>query len=114
MFIIVYLCFQNYKHSLEATQLENIINQVEKTKLNVESLRQNHKEFIIAANIQKNKKSNKDNVFAEEISKIALNAKVSKRLQSIDSTQTCTWNKDLVCNKGKTRFKDIIKQYRNA
>ena len=46
MFIIVYLCFQNYKYSLEATQPENIINQIKETKLDVESLRQNHEEFI--------------------------------------------------------------------
>ena len=33
------------KHCLEATQLENKINQLEKIKFDVNSLRENHKEF---------------------------------------------------------------------
>ena len=39
------LKFQNYKLCLEATQLENKINQLEKNKLAVDSLGENHKEF---------------------------------------------------------------------
>ena len=38
--------FKDYKHFLEATQLENKRNQLEKNKLDPESLRKNHKEFI--------------------------------------------------------------------
>ena len=38
--------FENYKNCLGATQLENDIKQLEKTKLDVNSLRENHKEFI--------------------------------------------------------------------
>ena len=38
--------FKDYKHFLEATQLENKTNQLEKNKLDTESLRGNHKEFI--------------------------------------------------------------------
>ena len=34
------------KHCLEATQLENKTNQLEKNKVNTDSLGENHKEFI--------------------------------------------------------------------
>ena len=37
---------EDYKEYLEATQLENKINQLEKSKVNVDSLRKNQKEFI--------------------------------------------------------------------
>ena len=37
------LKFRDYKNRLEATQLENKINELEKTKLNLNSLRKNHK-----------------------------------------------------------------------
>ena len=40
------LKFEECKHCLEATQLENEINQLEKNKFDVDSLRKNHKEFI--------------------------------------------------------------------
>ena len=34
----------------------------------------------------------KDNIFAEEINKIALSSNDDKRLQSIDLVETCRWN----------------------
>ena len=40
------LKFEDYKKCLEATQLKNKINQLEKSKVNVDSLRKNQKEFI--------------------------------------------------------------------
>ena len=40
------LKFEDYKHCLEATQLENKIIRLEKNNLNVDNLRKNHKEFI--------------------------------------------------------------------
>ena len=40
------LRFEDYKNCLEATQLENKINQLEKNKIHVDSLGANHKEFI--------------------------------------------------------------------
>ena len=36
--------FEDYKHCLEATQLENKLNQLEKNKLDKYSLRENHKD----------------------------------------------------------------------
>ena len=41
------LKFENYKNCLEATQLENKINHLEKNEINVDSLKKGHKEFII-------------------------------------------------------------------
>ena len=38
------LKFENYKNCLEATQLQNEINHLEKTKINIDSLK-NHKQF---------------------------------------------------------------------
>ena len=38
--------FEDYEHCLEATQLENKINELEKTAVNGDSLKENHKEFI--------------------------------------------------------------------
>ena len=40
------LKFEDYKDCLEATQFENKINQLEKTKPDVDSFRKNDKKFI--------------------------------------------------------------------
>ena len=42
--------FDDYKHSLEATQLENKISRSEKNNLNVDYIRKNQKEFIKTKN----------------------------------------------------------------
>ena len=81
------LKFENYKNCLEATQPENKINYLEMDKIDIDSIKENHKEFI---------KSNKSilkirqryNVFTEEINKIALISNDDKRMQSIDSIET--------------------------
>ena len=39
------LKFEDYNHRLEATQLENKINQLEKTKVAIDSLEENHKKI---------------------------------------------------------------------
>ena len=44
------LKFEDYKHCLEETQLENEINQIEKNKLDMDNLRENHKGFIRTIN----------------------------------------------------------------
>ena len=70
--------YTDYKNYLKATQLENKINQLEKTKKSTEStksLRQNHNEFIknnkLILKIQQKFESERHNVFTEEIKKIA-------------------------------------------
>ena len=40
------LKFENYKNCLEATQLENKINYIEKNKIDIDSIKENHKEFM--------------------------------------------------------------------
>ena len=40
------LKFKNYKNCLEATQLDNKINSLEKIEINVDSLKKDHKELI--------------------------------------------------------------------
>ena len=44
------LKFKNYKKCLEATHIENKINNFEKNKTDVDSLTGNHKEFIKSTN----------------------------------------------------------------
>ena len=85
------LKFKDYKNCLEATQLENNINHLEKNKVDVESLK-NHKEFMKSNELilkkQKGFRSEKHNAFIGEIKKIALSANDDKRIQSIDSKET--------------------------
>ena len=38
--------FENYKNCLEATQLVNKINYLEKNKIDIDSLKKDHQEFI--------------------------------------------------------------------
>ena len=40
------LTFENYKNCSEATQLENIINCVEKNENDIDSLKKDHEEFM--------------------------------------------------------------------
>ena len=40
------LNFKGYKYCLEETQLENKVNQLQKNKFDVDSLGENHEEFI--------------------------------------------------------------------
>ena len=40
------LKIENYKNSLEVTQLENKINYLEKNEINIDSLKKDKKEFV--------------------------------------------------------------------
>ena len=109
--------FENYRNCLEATQLENKINHLEKNKINIDSLKKNLKEFI------KNNKSilktqqrlnERHNAFTEEINTIALSLNDDKRRQSIDSIETHPYatSEDVVHEKEEIKCKNIIKQYK--
>ena len=69
------LKFEYYQHCLEATQLENKIKQLAKNRLVGDSLRESHKEFIkinkLLLKSQQRFRSEKHNVFTEEVKKIA-------------------------------------------
>ena len=85
------LKFENYKSILEATLLDIKIKYLEKNKINIDSLKRNHKEFIknkLILQTQQRYKSERHNVFTEEINKIAFSSNDDKRIESIDSIET--------------------------
>ena len=58
---------------MEAIQIENKINQLERNKVDLNTLRENHKEFIINKELilksQVRFRSEKHNIFTKEVSK---------------------------------------------
>ena len=72
------------KKCLETTQLENKANHLEKNKINIGRIKENHKEFIknnkSILKTQQRYKNERHNVFTEEINKIALNLNDDKRM----------------------------------
>ena len=65
--------FVNHKNCLEATQLDNKINYLEKNEINLDSLKKDHKEFIknnkLILKTHQRFKRERHNVFTEEINK---------------------------------------------
>ena len=103
------LKFEDQKSCLEATKFENKITQLEKNKLDKDSLRENYKEFIknnrlILKSLQKFRVE-KHNVFTEEVNKIALTDNDDKGMQSIYSIETYTYeiNEEKIHTKKKLR-----------
>ena len=78
------LKFESYKNCLQATQLNNKINHLEKIKIDIDSLKKDHKEFIrknkLILKAKQRFKSERHNVFTEEINKIALILYDDKRM----------------------------------
>ena len=72
------LKFEDYENWLAATQIENTINQLEKNKPNVNSLRIRKNNRLILKS-QQRFKSKKHNVFTEAVNKIALSANNDKK-----------------------------------
>ena len=111
--------FGDYKYCLEATQLESKINKLEKNKLCVDCLTENSKEFLknnkLISKLQKRFRSEKYNVFPEEVNKIALCGNNDRGIQSIDSIETYAYgtSKDLVCEREEIECDSIVKQYKN-
>ena len=76
------------------------------------------KEFIKNNNLmletQQRFKSERHNVFTEEINKIALSSNDDKRMQSIDSIEkyACGTSKDLVSDKEVIKCNNIITRYK--
>ena len=103
------LKFEDQKSCLEATKFENKITQLEKNKLDKDSLRENYKEFIknnrlILKSLQKFRVE-KHNVFTEEVNKIALTDNDDKGMQSIYSIEIYTYeiNEEKIHTKKKLR-----------
>ena len=81
------LKFENNKNCLEAIQLENEISHLEKSKIGIDSLRKDHKEFIgnnrLKLKTKQRFKSERNNVFTEEINKIALSSNDDKKCSQL-------------------------------
>ena len=83
------LKLEDFKNCLEAAQIENKINHLEKHKIDEDSLKEDHKKFIkndkLILKTQQRFKSEKHNVFTEEINKTVLSSNYDTRIQSIFS-----------------------------
>ena len=66
--------------------------------------------------MQQRFKSERHNIFTEEINKIGLSSNDDKRMQSIDSIETYPYkmNKNLVCKKEEIKCNNRIKQCKNV
>ena len=82
------LKFQDYKNCLEAAQIENKINHLEKKKIDVDNLKEFIKNNKLILKTQQRFKSKRHNVFTEEINKVALSSNGDQRMQPIDSIKT--------------------------
>ena len=109
------LKYENYKNYLEATKLENKIKNLDKEKINIDSLEKNHKEFIrnnkSILKTQQRFKREGHNVFTEEINKIALGSSDDKGMQSIYSIETYAYgrSKDVASEKEEIKCNNVIK-----
>ena len=103
--------FENYKSCLGALQLEDKINYLEKNKIDIDSIKEFIKTNKSILEIQQRFKSERHNVFSEEINKIALNSNDDKRMQPIDLIETYAYgtSKDLVSNKEEIKCSNVIK-----
>ena len=76
--------FQDYKNCLEAAQIERKKNYLREKKIGVDSLKEDKKEFIknnkLILKTKQRFKSERHNVFTEEINKIALTSYDDKRM----------------------------------
>ena len=104
---------------VEATQLENEINHLEQNHIEVDSLRENHKECIknyrIILRSQQRFGIEKHNVFTEKFNRTALNANNTKRVQSVNSIETCVYGttKQIIYESEEIKCCNIIKQSKN-
>ena len=85
----------------------------------MDDLQENHKELIkinkLILKPQQRFRSNKHNVFTEEVNKIALSANNDKRIQSANSIETYLYGtrKNLVRIKEMIKCNNGIKQYKD-
>ena len=92
---------------MKATQLENKINYLEKNKIDIDSIKELLKNNKSILKVRQRYKSERHNVFNEEINKTALSSNGDKMMimQSIDSIETYAneTSKDLVSEKEKIK-----------
>ena len=70
------------------SQIENIINYLEKKEIDADNLKEITKYKKVVLKTQQRFKSERHNVFTEEINTIALSSNDDKRMQSIHSIET--------------------------
>ena len=72
------LKFQDYKNCLAAAQIKRKVNYLRKKKIDVDSLKEDQKEAVennkLILKTQQRFKSERHNVFTEEINKVALSS----------------------------------------
>ena len=112
-------CVIKGKRKAEEAQLENKINHLGKNKNRVESLQEDHKQFLKNKPIFKTQqifRSGKHRIFTAETNMIALISNDDKRMQSIGSIETCAYetSKELACKKKETKGNNIMKHYQNV
>ena len=88
--------FQDYKNFLEAAQIKNKINHLERNKIDVDGLKEFIKNNKLILKTQQGLKSQRHIFFTEEINKITLSSNNGKRMQSIDLIETYTNGMTLV------------------
>ena len=109
--------FGSCKNCLEATQLENKTNYLDKNKISKDWIEKNHKEFIrnnkSILKTQQLFKSERHNVFTEEINKFPFSSNDDKRKQSIDLIETDAYGtiKDLLNGKKEIKCSSIIRWF---
>ena len=90
------------------------MNCLEKNKIDIDSIKEFIKNKKSILKTQQRFKSERHNVFTEEINKVALSSNDDKRMQSIDLIETYPYgtNKDLVSDKEEIKCNNIIKRYK--
>ena len=110
------LKFQNYKSSLEVTQLVNK-KIIQKKKIDIGSLKKYHREFInnnkLILKTQQRFKSERHNIFTDKNNKNDLSSNNDKRVQPIDLIETYTYgtSKDVVTEE-VIKCSNILKRYK--
>ena len=107
------LKFQDYKNCLRAAKIENKINYLEKEKFNLDNLKEGQREFVknkLILKTQQGFKSERHNVFTEEINKISLSSNDDKRMSSIGLTEKYAYgtSKDIIYVKEKIKHYNVI------
>ena len=110
---------ENCKSCLEATQLENKVNYLEKSKIDINRLKRIRKQIIrnnkSILKTQQRFKSKRHNVFTKEINKIVVCSNDDKRMQSINLIEkyVCGMNKNLASEQELIKCNNIMKRYKN-
>ena len=85
-------------------------------RIHLDCLQEFAKNNKVILKTQQRFKSEKHNVFTEEINEMVLSSNDDKRMQSIDPIEAYVYgtSKDLVCKKEEVKYNNIIKQYKNV